>query len=176
MITQDTLKQMFNYDPETGIFTWKVSRGPKKKGDIAGTLTKDGYIRITVNKRPYYAQQLACLYMTGEWPEHEMDHENRITYDNRWCNIRNATKQENLRNRKAWSKSGYLGVSWNRGKWQVYVVNSNGESISGGRFEHKDLELAVKSANTLRQKLHGELAVLEVFNGVIPSIEDLNNE
>ncbi|ATI99484.1 hypothetical protein [Salmonella phage SP01] len=53
-------------------------------------------------------------------------------------------------------------------------MNSNGESISGGRFEHKDLELAVKSANTLRAKLHGERAIFEEFTGYIPNIGELN--
>lgn len=174
MITQDKLKEFFEYRPETGEFIRRVSRGPTKAGSIAGTLTADGYIRITISKKPYYAQQLAVLYMTGEWPEDEVDHINRIRSDNRWCNLRGATKQENQRNRNTWSKSGYLGITWNKGKWQIYVKNSLGEPVSGGRFNHQDLGLAVQRANELRRSLHGERAIIETFNGNIPSIEELN--
>ncbi|MFP9167093.1 HNH endonuclease signature motif containing protein, partial [Enterococcus faecalis] len=82
--------------------------------------------------------------MTGKLPE-EVDHINRIRSDNRWVNLRESNRQENSRNRKSTSNSGYLGVSWSTKaqKWQVMVRNSTGNNIFGGYFNYEDLESAV---------------------------------
>lgn len=176
MITQERLKELFDYSPETGEFTRKVSRGNQKAGSIAGTLDS-GYVRIKVDRKLYFAHQLAFLYMEGYMPE-EVDHINRITWDNRWINIRPSTRQENSRNKTARSKSGYLGVFWFKRdhKWHVRVVNSMGEKVHGGLFNYADLKLAVTKANELRLQLHGENAVQEIFDPTkYPSLEELNS-
>ncbi len=76
----------------------------------------------------------------------EVDHDNRIREDNRWDNLLDASRQENMRNRSSWSKSGYSGISWNKVKqqWQVRVQDNKGNQISGGYFNYKELELAVQ--------------------------------
>ncbi|QIN99207.1 homing endonuclease [Salmonella phage smaug] len=166
MITQERLKELLEYNPETGQFTNKILRGRLKVGAFAGTLRSDGYIQIRLDKKAYYAQQLAFLFMTGIIPE-EVDHINRIRSDNRWVNLRESNRQENSRNRKSTSNSGYLGVSWNTKaqKWQVMVRNSTGNNIFGGYFNYEDLDYAVAKANGLRLELHGTLAVIEEFKG-----------
>ncbi|QJA17793.1 hypothetical protein vBSenI1_32 [Salmonella phage vB_Sen_I1] len=177
MITQERLKELFDYSPETGEFTRKVSRGNQKAGSIAGSLRKDDYICIWVDGKPYYAHQLAFLYMEGYLPE-EIDHINRIRSDNRWVNIKDSSHQENSRNKAAKSKSGYLGVFWFKRdhKWHVRVVNSMGEKVHGGLFNYADLKLAVTKANELRLQLHGENAVQEIFDPTkYPSLEELNS-
>lgn len=171
MITQAYLKELFVYNPETGDFVRKVPRGNQKAGSIANRRDKDNYIKIGIDGRDYRAHRLAFLYMEGAIPE-LVDHVNSIPYDNRWDNLRTATPQQNNRNRKATSKSGYLGISWAKAqqKWIVQV-----EHQYGGLFNYGDLELAVKKANSMRSELQGDRALLETFDiSKMPKIVDLN--
>lgn len=176
MITQERLKELFDYSPGTGEFTRKVSRGNQRAGSIAGSLRKDDYICIWVDGKPYYAHQLAFLYMEGYLPE-EVDHINRIRSDNRWVNLKDSSHQENSRNKAAKSKSGYIGVSWNkqRQKWQVQLRDTNKKKVFGGYFEYQNLESAIDKINKLRLQFHGENAIQEIFDpSNYPALEELN--
>ncbi|QIO00287.1 homing endonuclease [Salmonella phage polluks] len=176
MLTQERLKEVLRYDPETGHFINLQSRGNKKAGSIAGTKDKDGYIVIRIDRMPHRAHRLAFLYMEGYMPI-EVDHDNRIRDDNKWTNLIDASRKENMRNRPSWSTSGYLGISWNKPKqqWQVRVQDSRGNQISGGYFNYNKLEDAVNKANSLRLELHGDRAILENFKGYkTKGIEELN--
>lgn len=88
-LTQEELKRLLHYDPDTGVFTWKVNRGSRGKvGAIAGTLSKStGYIQITIYNARYTAHRLAILYVEGEFPKGNVKHENSIDIDNRHCNL-----------------------------------------------------------------------------------------
>ncbi|EBS3195846.1 HNH endonuclease [Salmonella enterica subsp. enterica serovar Virchow] len=177
MITQERLKELFDYSPETGEFIRKVSRGNQKAGSIVTRKDSNGYIIIGIDGRDYKAHRMAFLFMKNTLPE-KVDHVNRIPFDNRWCNLRDATAQENSRNKTACSKSGYLGVAWDieKQRWRVQVRDSNSTLKNGGRFKYEELELAVNSANILRTKLHGERAVIEIFDiSNYPSLEELNS-
>ena len=82
-LTQERLKELLHYDPETGYFTWKISpNNAVKVGSVAGT-SMNNYIRIIIDHKAYLAHRLAFLYMEGYFPEHEVDHINRIRDDNR---------------------------------------------------------------------------------------------
>jgi hypothetical protein len=76
MITQERLKDLLHYDPETGFFSrpngTPTSRVP----------TVNGYVMIMIKGKRYYAHRLAFLYMIGRWPLYEVDHINRIRHDN----------------------------------------------------------------------------------------------
>ena len=138
MLTQTKLKELLNYCPETGIFTWKVITSNRARLDCpAGNLTSHGYIRISVLGNVYYAHRLAWLYVHGEFPKNEIDHINRVTTDNRIDNIRLATHNQNLRNlsKKKNNKSGYIGVSWAKRehKWEAYCTHK-GKRYSLGYF------------------------------------------
>lgn len=64
--------------------------------------------------------------MTGEWPPDEIDHINGVRDDNRWVNLRIATRGQNLCNarRRSDNTSGYKGVCWdaNKGKWLASIT------------------------------------------------------
>ena len=113
MINQERLKELLHYDPDSGVFTRaKDLPNGKKAGQIAGHVNQKGYIDIRLDGKNYRAARLAFLYMTGEWPSEEVDHDNRVKTDNRWINLRGANRYQNAYNkfsaRKA--KSGYAGV------------------------------------------------------------------
>lgn len=139
-ITQSYLKEILNYDPETGLFTWKVEKDRNISGaDIAGYLDKsDGYFRIRIGKRHYKAHRLAWLYIHGRWPSEQIDHINRNRSDNRLCNLRECTHAQNQQNRSSVKKSSskYLGVSWDnlRSKWRAQI-QINGKNKNLGAFD-----------------------------------------
>jgi len=117
-LTQEMLKELLHYNPDTGIFTWtdKV-RNKNRKGAIAGSVYSKGYLMIKVNnqwnKNRYLAHRLAFLYMEGYFPENDIDHINRIPLDNRWCNLREVSKSCNAKNKDILpnNTSGITGVT-----------------------------------------------------------------
>ncbi len=157
---QNELKSILNYDSVTGIFTWKYRKHKNKvkAGDIAGFIKKDdGYRHIKINNKKYYAHILAWCYVYGVWPNHEVDHKNRIRDDNRIDNLRKATHQQNSFNTGKYKNntSGYKGVSWDKHskKWHVqYTYNS--KNHHGGRF--KNIEDAAKKYEEIVKELHKE--------------------
>lgn len=119
-LTQEKLKELLIYEPETGLFF------RKKWNKHIGCRDNTGYIKIQLLCTVYKAHRLAFLYMQGFMPEF-VDHINRNTYDNRWCNLRAVTHSENIRNAKIAknNKSGYKNVSLLRGKWRARGIFYN---------------------------------------------------
>ncbi len=102
MITQERLKEVLNYDPETGVFTSKVRLGYRGKnvGDIVGvevTRSHTKYLTVQIDKYKTYLHRLAYLYMTGEIPL-VIDHEDGNGLNNKWSNLINGTQQHNNQN------------------------------------------------------------------------------
>lgn len=104
------LNDIIEYAPETGLFRWKVRPKRSVPGWFAGCPHVTGYLRVRVNGKLWKAHRLAYLLMTGAEPQGDMDHVNGVRDDNRWINLRLATRTENLRNRKSVSPSGLKGV------------------------------------------------------------------
>lgn len=71
MITQQYLKNRFDYNKDTGVFTFKVFAGSKRPGDIAGCVTSKGYRHISIDKKAYKAHRLAWMYIYGKFPIHD---------------------------------------------------------------------------------------------------------
>jgi hypothetical protein len=133
------LREVLDYNPETGIFTWKKSRYKNRIGTVAGCFSSEKYWRITIDKKEYLAHRLAWIYVHNEHPLHEIDHINGTKDDNRICNLRCATPQENQQNiKKANSKntSGFAGVHWCKTykKW-VAAIRINKVKKQLGRFD-----------------------------------------
>jgi len=123
-LTQKRLKELLRYDPETGEMVWLVARSNIiKPGDTAGGLGSDGYWRIRTNNKLYRRARLAFLYMEGYFPEHQVDHWNRVRIDDRWVNLRHATHACNMQNRgvQVNNTSGVTGIRWRKKgkKWRV---------------------------------------------------------
>lgn len=143
-ITQDELKQLLHYDPATGIFTRLVSRNARYfVGEQAGSVRKSGGRRyIVIDMDCYAAHRLAFLYMTGKWPTGEVDHRNTRPDDNRWDNLRDATKfvnQQNLRRAKRGNSSGFLGVHKRSGGGYRARIYADGRLSYLGTFDTPEL-------------------------------------
>lgn len=163
-LTHEELLSLLYYCSESGIFTWISDRGNQiNKGNEAGGVNQEGYIEIKLFQRRYKAHRLAWFYMTGKWPE-VIDHINRERSDNRFCNLRECSVQQNSCNTGMSHRntSGYRGVSKHKqsGKWKV-DVKVNGRKLFFGLYE--DIELAGLVAEEARAKFHGSYAT-EVYN------------
>lgn len=141
MVTRERLIELLNYDPETGIFFWKKPTASWLRcGDLAGSATKDGAVRIKIDGRLYLAHRLAWLYFYGDWPERCIDHINRDRSDNRISNLRLASRVENGQNSNVQknNKSGVTGVYWrsDRHAWRAEIT-VNKKKIILGSYQNK---------------------------------------
>jgi hypothetical protein len=139
-MSQLELREILDYDSDTGLFFWKCRRGGKATTGIeAGCLNSvTGYITIRMVGRPVYAHKLAWFWWYGEWPD-EIDHKNRNSMDNRIDNLRPVTRQQNCANRSINKRAERKGVSWDgrECKWRARITVS-GKTIYLGRFLRVD--------------------------------------
>jgi hypothetical protein len=158
-LTVDLLKHLFDYDKETGNLIWKVSRGAAKKGSVVGCLdTALGYVRVSIDKKQYYAHRLIFLMHKGYLPR-TIDHINGDRADNHIENLRAASAGQNQHNRKQGKNntSGYKGVSYvsSRKKWSARV-QLECKSLWLGHYNTPEEADAV--ARKAREELHGSFA------------------
>lgn len=147
MLTQERLKELLQYDENTGVFTWiKPTSNRVKIGSIAATTNSHGYLYARIDGIRYGAHRLAWLYMTGSMPKDVIDHIDGNPKNNVFSNLREATQQQNLYNLRKSVKntSGYKGVHFHKGtsKWRVVVSVNN-------KPKHLGLYLTPEEANTV---------------------------
>lgn len=153
-LTQARLKELVLYDPTTGVFTRRVSRGPAKAGTVATHPHNEGYLRFKIDGTNYLAHRLAWLYMHGVWPQATIDHKNGSRADNRWANLREATLSENAQNKTTPSgQNPYLGVTWHAGgaKWKA-AIKHKGRDVYLGVYA--SAEEAAYAYRVAKAKLH----------------------
>lgn len=145
-ITQERLKAVLDYNQNTGVFTWKISTGPRSViGKPAGSYDVKGYVVIAIDTKTRKAHRLAWLYIYGDFPQGTrpfIDHINGNPADNRLVNLRVSSGVENSRNRfkTSTNETGFKGVSWdrnNRGnkKFKAQIRNPvTGRNENLGRY------------------------------------------
>lgn len=129
-----------SYDPETGIFRWKISPQHNVKiGEIAGYINQEGYCIIGFRRFYLKAHRVAFFAMTGRIPQ-AVDHIDGDKSNNAWGNLRECTWAENSQNSKLPKNntSGLQGVTWHRrmGKWAA-SIRLNYKGIHLGYFDDK---------------------------------------
>jgi len=135
-LTAERLREVLDYDPERGVFTW-LERGPGRSlSREPGGLTPRGYRFIMIDGERIYAHTLAWLYVHGRWPAEHVNHKNGNLSDNRLCNLREATRAEiswSARPRRD-SRSPLKGAQTFEGRWRSGIV-INGKTIHLGLFD-----------------------------------------
>ena len=168
-ITAEEARQLLDYDPDTGIFTWlrrhpSTFKNPKSAtgwntkyaGKPAGTPgLKSGYWRITINNRPVQSHRLAMTLALGAEPDGEIDHINGDRGDNRIANLRVVTRSENRRNIAIPKRntSGVMGASLLRGKWRAYICRGE-KTIHLGSYETKAEAVAARKGAEIALGFH----------------------
>ena len=170
-LTHERLLSLFDYDRATGGLIWKerpredfstehawrtINR--RQAGRTAGyKCPLSGYIHVGLDGRLYRAHRLVWFYVTGSWPDDQIDHISHNRSDNRFENLRPATDAENRRNqsRSSRNKSGVMGVYWyaRRGWWQVYITAA-GKRHNLGYFTDFDQAVAARKAEERRLGFH----------------------
>lgn len=134
MIAIARTKEFLDYNPRTGEFTYTAAN-PRWCGFKAGTLWDNGYIRVRVRGKYFYAHRLAWFFVHGTLPN-KIDHRNRNRADNRIDNLRECSDAQSRRNvgkcisRRTTSK--YKGVYWckQKNKWHSRI---------GANYTHRHL-------------------------------------
>ena len=142
-LTAAYARRLFEYNPETGDLirrhvlrehcasdrSWRVRNA--RAGQRAGSILANGYRSVPIDGRRYYAHRLAWLIVTGEWPAADVDHRNGSRDDNRWLNLREATRAENHQNRIGHRATG---TNWHikSGRWRATIC-------IGGKQRHLGL-------------------------------------
>lgn len=161
------------YDPQTGLMTWRSKEGTSKEvkrwntrysGKMAfGSVSDDGYLTGTINKKHIKAHRAAWAIFHGYWPKMTIDHVNGDRSDNRICNIREATSAQNAQNlkKRVGGLSIYRGVSKDGNKWRA-IINANGSRLYIGSFDTE--EKAAIAYDLVSPLMHGEFSRPNIVN------------
>ncbi|MEO1538495.1 MAG: HNH endonuclease signature motif containing protein [Pseudomonadota bacterium] len=177
-VEPSVLRKLLKYDRNTGKLFW-LKRLPEMFTDgrraaehqcadwnrrYAGkeaftACNTDGYHHGKIMGKLYKAHRVIWALESGSWPSSCIDHKNKDRTDNRFDNLREATRAENSRNRSALagSSSKYLGVSWCKmnEKW-LARIEVNGRQLSLGSFLSE--AQAAKAYDAAAVKHFGEFA------------------
>lgn len=177
-LTHNEVAQLLRYEPDTGKLFWLVRHpsmfsagvrsaewsAAKWNTRYAGkeaftTVSANGYKQGKILGDGQQAHRLMWLLQTGEWPEADVDHINGVRTDNRWTNLRAATRAENNRNRVSHriATSRFLGVCWaqREGKWRATIKAHDGLKHIG-YFDSE--EAAAHAYDQWAMDKHGEFA------------------
>jgi hypothetical protein len=93
------LRHAFAYDPDTGVLTRLIKSNSRGRLGSCGYRTGGGYLQVGIGGEYFYVARIAWKLQTGDDPgDYDIDHVNRIPDDNRWINLRLATRSQNCKN------------------------------------------------------------------------------
>jgi hypothetical protein len=136
----ERLRELFDYEPETGILTHRGRRcedfrskqawqawQARYAGKAAGW-TQKRYLVVTVSKdgrkHKVPAHRLIWALVHGHWPPNDIDHRDGDPLNNRLTNLREATRAENSQNLPPSSTRGTVLDATQRKlrrPWRAYI-------------------------------------------------------
>ncbi len=158
-LTVERLRELLDYNPETGDMTWKIRSSRKsrvKVGEVAGNVSYKGYRQIKIDQVVYPAGPLIWFHQTGSWPVHEIDHKNRIRHDNRWENLRDVTRKVNALNKEP--RELPTGVHRQRGRYIAQISTGGHQSYLGIYDTVEEASAVYQRANSkIEEELSGSI-------------------
>lgn len=149
MLTQQLVRELFDYDALTGVLTRRIPKGNTTAGVSAYVNHGSRYYRVCIYSRYYAAHRIIWLWIYGTFPKNEIDHINGNSFDNRLCNLREATRTENCQNtrRRKTNTSGKIGVGKCKitNKWRAYIT-VNRKYIALGYYKNIQDAIAARLA------------------------------
>lgn len=164
MLTAERLRELLNYDENTGVFRWRTKTSNRAiVGSPAGclSLSRGGHRRIEIrlDGKLYKAHRLVWLYVHGRWPADQIDHIDADPTNNRISNLRECNNQQNHYNlpTRRTNKTGYKGVCYvaARRRFHAYI-RVEGRNTFLGSFS--TAEQAHEAYKTATKKFHGDFA------------------
>lgn len=153
-------REYFDYDAENGVVTWRVDYRKAKAGQRAGYVRKrDGRRDICLNGRNYIEHIVIWKMYYDRSPVGDIDHINGNPADNRICNLREATRSQNLANSKMFANNttGFKGVNLDRKTGRYFAAITKDQKVRslGGYDTAEEAGDAYKRA---AKKLFGKFA------------------
>jgi hypothetical protein len=162
MLTKERAIEILEYDHSSGHLTWRENRGGKaKRGERAGSIHVDrkanySYRQLSIDGKNYREHIVIWLMVTGSLPSMFIDHENQDATDNRWSNLRLATRSENAKNQRRQTRTiagatGVTGVNWSKalGKYRA-KIRTGGRCFHLGYFDRLDDATSARRAAEMR--------------------------
>jgi hypothetical protein len=157
--TKELVSEYISYDSETGLFKRIKTSGTKKSGDKVG-FENGRYLQISICGKQIRGHQLAWFLTYGYMPTN-IDHINGNGLDNRLCNLREVTQQQNNHNQRKpprHNTTGFLGVSYYKaGKKFSAHINLDGKKKHLGYFD--DAEKAHQAYLTVKRSIHSTCSI-----------------
>lgn len=167
-ITLKQIKERLDYNPITGILTWKsvIRYSNRRIGQQAGSINVHGYRQIALLGKTRKATNLIWYMQTGVCPTKEIDHKNRIKSDDRWENLREVTRAQNQANIgiRINNTSGYKGIHYcGNNKWRA-TLQYNKKKVHIGYFDNK--KTAARHYRKAAKKYYGEYACVDSWSAL----------
>ncbi len=145
------LRQLLIYDPATGTLTWREGRLAGREAFT--NISSAGYKRGYLLGKLFQAHRVILTLVNGREPPADVDHINGDKSDNRWVNLREATRSQNARNtkRRADNTTGAPGVHWRKDgkRWQVHACGQH-----QGYFDTFDEAVLARRKAEARMNFH----------------------
>jgi hypothetical protein len=153
----DRVREALSYNPNTGELHWRTKISYKTVvGQVAGSVKNHGYINIQIDGARLYAHQFAWAWMTGEWVK-EIDHKDGDGLNNRWDNLREATRKLNSGNKRKYKGPLPKGV--------VKIKNRGGSISYNARITINDKQIHLGSHRTPELAHHAYLEGAKKYFG-----------
>lgn len=158
-LSVDRLRHLLDYDDQAGVLTFRVARGGRKKGALAGTINSSGYRQLRIDGRLYLYHRVIFAYCTGRWPHDEVDHVDGVILNNRFSNLREVDRSGNQQNIGGARRTNLLGVLGVRKQANRYVarIRIGGKPVHLGSFLTLDLAQQAYLAAKKQHHLSGRL-------------------
>lgn len=140
MLTYEKVREFFDYNPETGVLTWRKSKGSTARaGNEVGSHNPEGYMKTIFDGKHYPVHRIIWLWVYGDWPKYQINHINVVPDDNRLCNLEDVPLRENCRKKKCHKEGKLAGVrkSKKAGRFFARIV-INKKKVTLGTFDSEE--------------------------------------